>query len=232
LSEKGVSRLGLEEDLSSFYEEVKGYIQSLGLVVYPGIVMTDLQTVNFVWDSNIDPDWRAFVNAAKSMGVGYVLVGRERERRGNSEKVGLVRMVWPKDGVIHIFEKGTEWYGLEEPELPEYLRRPIETQVNEATEYLVKEYGIGNLPVGYIWRYWETKSIPDFGEVPEANVTIQKVNQGVERSIRELEKPLLEELVKDCVAWARQNRLKKVKKGEVKTFLAERDKQLSQVSED
>jgi hypothetical protein len=128
----------LADDLSVLKDDMTAFIEGQGMRRFFGYVESEeLPTV--LWDSGVNPDgWKDFVELAKSSGAPFLtmhswaldrdelerLSQRLTEGEYTSEedleearwlktyigKTGFVQLGWAHQGVVFLYEAGTEWY--------------------------------------------------------------------------------------------------------------------------
>jgi hypothetical protein len=128
----------LTDDLSGLKDDMTAFIEGQGMRRFFGYVESEeLPTV--LWDSGANPDgWKDFVELAKSSGAPFLtmhswaldreelerLSQRLNEGEYTSEedleearwlktyigKTGFVQLGWAHQGVVFLYEAGTEWY--------------------------------------------------------------------------------------------------------------------------
>jgi hypothetical protein len=125
---------------------------------------------------------------------------------------------------------------LEQTKYAGILEKSEKELVEEALEFVKKEFGEETPTHRATDLFWESKGIRRYTSDANLRLKIEKVEalvrQKLEQGQLKREKDILQKLVKECLEWASENELRKVTKSNVDYFLTEKGVQLSKTSKD
>ena len=169
-----------------------------------------------------------------------------QDRKEQERKTGAYNFAWVKDNIIYSLSEQTQWnkvlhqklIELSTSEREQHMRiqkssenrlqkeldkKSIEDIGEEFMEYLLKEFPDATTRDVYVTEraFWDKKGISIISG--DDIILSEKVRKYADKKITDREKEKLPGLIEGCLAWAKENELKKVSKRNLDVFLDEQD---------